>query len=64
MATRSVTISVALVDAYNTVEKAEVKIEIPDTEVSAVIYAQLRNDLRRLEDGVRERVTTLMTAAV
>lgn len=59
---RSVTISIALGDSYNTVEKSEVKIDVPDTEVSSIIYTQLRNDLRRLEDGVRERVTTLMLA--
>lgn len=56
----SVTISIAAGDSYITTEKAEVKIDIPDGEVAAIVYAQLRNDLRRLEDGVRERVTTMM----
>ena len=62
MANKSITIHVAIGDAYNTIEHAEVKVEIPDAEVAAIIYTQLRSDLRRLEDGVRERVTTLMLA--
>lgn len=61
---RSITVKIALGDSYNSVESAEVKVEVPDTEMANLIYTQLRSDLRRLEDDVRERVTTLMTQGI
>ena len=64
MASQSVTISIARGDTYQTVEKVEVKIDIPDSETCAIIYTQLRNDIRRLEDGIREHTTSLLLKEV
>ena len=59
MASKYVRVEITTGDSYSTADKVEVKVDIPDAETAAILYTQLRNDLRRIEDSIREKVASL-----
>jgi len=59
MSANNVSITVTRGNEYTIAEKMEVKIDIPNNDTALVIFERLRNDVRRMEDNIREQIASL-----